>query len=949
MKNQKYNRAFSKCGITLFLSIIILLLFSPLSAFAAETETEQRDKIKVGFYAMDGYHIMDEKGNKSGYGYDLLRLMARYWNVDFEYVGYDKSWEEIQKLLENGEIDLVTAVRKTPDREIKFDFSKPIGSNDGILSVSWDNTSIIEGYYSTYNNMRVGFVSGSTRDDEFSSFALSKGFSYDPIYFETSQKLVNALQDGSVDAIATNSLRKINNERIIEKFAYGDSYVMIKKGRDELLDKINYAIDQMNAVEGDWKTALYNKNYNSLDNRNLEYTVEEKRIIAQYNKDNPLRILTDPTRYPYSFIENGDMKGILPDYFQKLAEYTGLEYVFVTPTTRDEFIAYQKNSDAVDIALDARFEDDNYAESKGWALTAPYISMQLARVNRRDFDGQIKVLATVEQNTVKAIEEGLAPGAKKIYCETRQDIMKAVRDGKADAAFVYYYMANEFINSDTTGTLTYTLLEKPVYSYRMVVSAKVNHALSGILTKAIYAMPSNLVEDLAANYTSYKAKDLNLVDFIRLHPVIALIIAMLFVGILFTLVLAILQLNSREKLQLETQQKANDMKELAEKAQEASRVKSTFLSNMSHDIRTPMNAIVGFTNIALHSDSVPEIHNCLKKIEESSDHLLSLINDVLDLSRIESGKVKLLPVPVDIATVTDSVIDIMNGLIVNRDLNFEVDREKLSNPYVLADSLRIKEVLFNILSNAQKFTKDGGSILFQTRKKAGCDDKHIVLCYCIKDTGVGMSEEFKKDLFKEFAQEDNGARTQYKGTGLGMAIAKKYVELMGGTITVESQKGVGTTITVEIPVEITDAEHVISQKQYSQSKNLEGIKVLLAEDNDLNAELGKMILEGYGMIVTRVTNGQEAIDAFEASPEGTFDVILMDIMMPVLDGHQAARIIRAISETRADSKPIPIIALSANAFAEDVQASLDAGMNAHISKPLNATEVINTIERNISI
>lgn len=898
---------------------------------------------------MDGYHVMDEDGNKSGYGYDLLRLMARYWDVDFEYIGFDKSWGEIEQMLENGVIDLVTAVRKTPDRETRFDFSRPIGSNDGMLSIRWDNTSIIEGNYNTYNNMKVGFVIGSTRFDEFSSFAISKGFHFIPCFFETSQKLVDALQNGTLDAIATNSLRKINNERVIEKFAYSDSYIMIQKGNTDLLNKINYAIDQMNAVEGDWKTDLYNKNYTSTNYRNLEYTEEEKRVIAQYNKDNPLRILVDPTRFPYSFIANGEVKGILPDYFKKLSEYTGLEYEFVTPETRDEYIAYQSNTNAIDIALDARFDDENFAESKDWALTAPYITLQLARVTRRDFDGQIKVVATVEQSTVKMIEDGLVPGAKKVYCDTRQDAMKAVRDGKADAAFVYYYMAQGFVNSDTTGTLTYTILKQPSYSYRMVISAKVNHAVSGILTKAIYAMPSNLVEDLAAKYTSYNVADLNVVDLIRLHPVIALIVVIFTAGILFSLLFVKLQLNSREKLQIEAQKKAEEMTALAEKAQEANKVKSTFLSNMSHDIRTPMNAIVGFTNIALQSDSVDEMHNCLKKIGESSDHLLSLLNDVLDLSRIESGKLRIMPQPIDITSVGDSVIDIMNGLIINRDINFVVKREKLTTPYVYADPLRIKEVLVNILSNAQKFTNDGGTIMFEASNRPGEDDEHIYLCYKIQDTGVGMSEEFKKHLFDEFSQEDNGARTQYKGSGLGMAIAKKYVTLMGGTISVESQKGVGSTFTVELPVKLSDAEHVIEQKHTALCKDMKGVKVLLAEDNDINAELGKMILEVYGMVVTRVENGKEVVDLFKDNPPKSFDVILMDIMMPVMDGHEATRAIRAMYKERPDSKTIPIIALSANAFVEDVQASLEAGMNGHISKPLNASEVVATIQRYIFI
>ena len=941
------KRARACRGLAIWITMLLLTALLSLSASAAEPAS-QHDRVKVGFFAMDGYHMMDEDGNRSGYGYDFLRLMARYWDVDYEYVGYDKSWEEMQQMLIDGEIDMVTSARKTPEREELFDFSRPIGTNNGILTVRSDNNTIVDGMYSTYDGMRVALLNGNSRNDEFAEYAQTKGFTYQSVYFDSTEEMDEALQNGTVDAIVTSSLRKTNNERIVEKFGSSDFYVIVKKGNTALLNKVNYAIDQMNAAEGDWKTTLYNKNYESSDSKNLEYTEEEKRIIAQYSKDAPLHILCDPTRYPYSYTENGEVKGILPDYFRKIADYAGLSYEFLVPATRDEYIAYQSDKAAVDISIDARLETDNYAETKEWGLTAPYITMRMARVTRRDFDGKINVVATINQTASKSIADTLAPGAEKLMCDTRNEMMEAVRDGKADAAFVYYYMAQAFVNSDTTGTMSYTLLEQPTFRYRMVVSSTENHALAGILTKAMYAMPDNLVEDLAARYTTYKATNLTFTDMIRLHPVAAVAIIVLISWMVVTMIIIVNRLRTRRKLQLAAQQKAKEMTVLAEQAQAASKAKSVFLSNMSHDIRTPMNAIIGFTNIALHQDSVPEMHNCLKKIEDSSDHLLALLNDVLDLSRIESGKVEFSPVPADITAVTDSVIEITNGMLLNRELNFEVHREPLQNPYVMTEPVRIREILVNILNNAVKFTKDGGSIRLDAGSRPGADAQHIVICYRVKDTGVGMSEEFQKKLFDEFAQEENGARTQYKGTGLGMAISKKYVELMGGTITVDSKKGIGTTFTVEIPMELTSAEKVEKIKPLVQHNDLKGIKVLLAEDNDLNAELATLLLEDSGMTVTRAADGQEAVDLFAEHPAGTYDIILMDIMMPKMDGHQAAKAIRAMYADRPDAEEIPIIALSANAFSEDVQASLDAGMNSHVSKPLNMEEVTKVIERNLN-
>ena len=941
------KRARTCRGLAILMTMLLLTALLSLSASAAET-VSQHERVRVGFFAMDGYHMMDENGNRSGYGYDFLRLMARYWDVDYEYIGYDKSWDEMQRMLIDGEIDMVTSARRTPEREELFDFSRPIGTNNGILTVRSDNSTIVEGKYSTYDGMRVALLRGNSRNDEFAEYARTKGFTYKSVYFDSAEEIAEALQNGTVDAIVTSSLRKMNNERILEKFGSSDFYVIVKKGNTELLNKINYAIDQMNAAEGSWKTTLYNKNYETTDTKNLEYTEEEKRIIAQYSKENPLHVLCDPTRYPYSYTENGEVKGILPDYFRKIADYAGLSYEFLVPATRDEYIAYQSNKDAVNISIDARLDTDNYAETKEWGLTAPYITMRMARVTRRDFDGKIHVVTTVNQTASTSIEDVLAPGAEKLMCSTRQEMMEAVRNGKADAAFVYYYMAQAFVNSDTTGTMTYTLLEQPTFSYRMVVSSTENHALAGILTKAMYAMPDNLVEDLATQYTTYKATNLTLADMIRLHPVTVVAIIVFISWMAVTLIVILNRLQTRRKLQLAAQQKAKEMAVLAEQAQAASKAKSTFLSNMSHDIRTPMNAIIGFTNIALHQDSVPEMHSCLKKIEESSDHLLSLLNDVLDLSRIESGKVEFSPVPANITAVTDSVIEIVKGMLLNRELNFEVHREPLQNPYVMTEPVRIREILVNILNNAVKFTKDGGTIRFDAGSRPGADAQHIVICYRIKDTGIGMSEEFQKKIFDEFAQEENGVRTQYKGTGLGMPISKKYIELMGGTITVDSRKGVGTTFTVEIPMELTNAEKVEKTKPFVQHNDLKGIKVLLAEDNDLNAELATILLEDLGMTVTRAADGQEVVDLFAEHPAGTYDIILMDIMMPKMDGHQAAKAIRAMYADRPDAEEIPIIALSANAFSEDVQASLDAGMNGHVSKPLNMEEVTKVIERNLN-
>ena len=405
----------------------------------------------------------------------------------------------------------------------------------------------------------------------------------------------------------------------------------------------------------------------------------------------------------------------------------------------------------------------------------------------------------------------------------------------------------------------------------------------------------------------------------------------------------ILDLSDRTK-----EKKINQtLEDAVRNAENASRAKTTFLNNMSHDIRTPMNAIIGFTNIARKYDPKPEVMACLEKIGESSEHLLTLINDVLDISRIESGKIKFAPVPADITEVVNTVLSIMYGFLSNRSLSFFTNIEEPEATCVLADTVRIREVLVNILGNAVKFTEDGGSIHFETSYHPGADARHIMVRYRVSDTGIGMTEEFIEHIFDEFSQEENNARTHYKGTGLGMAITKRYVDLMGGTISVKSRKGEGSTFTVELPLELTDESNVQKQGFSNTDVDLTDVKILLAEDNDLNAEIAMVQLEELGIRVTRAADGKEAVKTFAENPPGTFDLIFMDIMMPEMNGYEATETIRSMNN-RLDGRSIPIIAMTANAFAEDVQASLDAGMNGHIAKPIVIDEVIKAIAQNVN-
>ena len=386
------------------------------------------------------------------------------------------------------------------------------------------------------------------------------------------------------------------------------------------------------------------------------------------------------------------------------------------------------------------------------------------------------------------------------------------------------------------------------------------------------------------------------------------------------------------------------LEELIRQEQKSNDAKREFLLNISHDIRTPMNAIIGFTNIALKQNPDETVRRCLENISASSEHLLSLINDMLDISSIECGRETLAAVPVDLRTVTDSALAVARGLMSGRDLKLNIERSAQEKLLVMADPAKVQRVLVNILGNAVKFTDDGGSISLAAERLPGEDERHIRVRYRIADTGVGMSEEFIGSAFDDFTQEAAGARTQYAGSGLGLAITKRYVELMNGTISVRSAKGAGTVFTVELPFELAQSEDRKRSAAPEFSPDIRGLHVLLAEDNDLNAEIAVTQLENYGLCVTRARDGKEAVELFRDSPCGYFDLVLMDIMMPVMDGYEAARAIRA-EKNRADAASVPIIAMTANAFAEDVHAAKTAGMNEHIAKPLDLNTLAKILKK----
>lgn len=922
------------------LFLCVLMMGTSLSCTTVyAVEKEEREVIKVGFFAFDGYHMIDEKGVRSGYGYEFLQLISRYLDVDYEYVGYGNSWDDMDGMLERGEIDLLTSAQSTAERMEQFAISKAIGISSAMLTVRNDNLHIVAHDYDTYHGIRVGMLEGSSRNDDFEKFAKENNFSYQAVYFELHTQLEEALQMGEIDAILTSSLRKTKNERVLDTFDTRNFYVMVRKDDTELLNKINYAIDQLNAAEGDWQNELNNKYYTRADDKNLEFTDSEKELIRQYaSGEKTLVISASHDRAPYSYVEDGQLKGIIPDYFEKLAEYIGIPYETLAPTSREEYNQWQKDAVA-DVFIDARDSFIQWCEDNSFSITAPYTTMRLAMVTRLDFDGDIRTLAVAKGQGISGIEDNLAKNAERIEVSTREEGMQAVRDGKADATFTYLYTAQDYINQNGHGLLTYTLLQAPTYEYCMACSPNVSHELSGILTKAIYSMQEGTFEDIAAQYTQYKMEDMDLRTWVQLYPIQTIVICAL-VFLLFLLGILFWQRQKSVKLE---QKRSEELQRLATLAESANQAKSTFLANMSHDIRTPMNAIVGITNIMENEPELSEkMRGYVQKIQLSSQHLLGLINDVLDMSKIEAGEVSFNMQPFSISEQIAQVETIVQEHTTQRQQNFHIFINAIQHEHLLGDSVRLRQILLNLLSNAIKYTPNGGNIDFHIEEIA-CDKMDCAkFRFMVIDNGSGMTEEFLKHIYEPFARSEFSVNHKIQGIGLGMAIVKNIIDMMKGDIWIDSAPGKGTKVTVELELQenkdagtFTSVQDSLIPPQDKGISPLKGKRFLCAEDNDLNAEILEALLELHGASCTIYPDGEELVKAFELVKPGEYDAILMDVQMPKLNGLEATRMIREGKNPLG--KTIPIIAMTANAFMEDVKQSMEAGMNAHVSKPIDIT------------
>ena len=917
------------CCLLLASMLLAALLGFAMPASAAGSDDTPQRTLRVGFYAYTGYHIMDKDGHRSGYSYEVLQRIAQYENVKFEYVAYDCDANEAADMLERGEIDLLPTLRITPERAERFAFSsEPISNLATMLTVRAGNRSIVAGNYETYNGMTVGMSRrGNGRNQSFIHYAEEHGFTYTPIYFDTDEELSLALRTGVITAAVSNRLRKTTNEWIIDTFDLQDCYIAVRKDDSATLRLVNDALTKMDRDDPTWRTTLFDKyNENIHSSNKLYLTAAEENYITTHNANGTIfQVLVNPDRYPYSYLdEDGCPTGIMVDLFKLVADRAQLHYSFLAPASRSEYGTMLDSGDA-DFVID--FSDDySMAEDYGYQLTNSYLSAEFSWVMLRSHSGGLSKAIVPDNFNSESLEmPGLQDISSVRYAGSFDDCLAAVRNGDVDACYTYTYQAERAVFDDKYNELR-AMLSDERRSFCIGVRADYDILLLGVLNKSVDSLTRAEIVALTNKYINLGQQKFSLVRLTYQYPLFVVLIVLC---VIITNVCVVLSMRAR---------RFRDLTEAAlHRAEEASAAKTEFLSNMSHDIRTPINGIMGMLDIAEENfEDQARVRDCLTKMRGAASHLLSLVNDVLDMSKIESGSMKLLNNPFDLRVLLQACCDIVEGQIIERNLTFTKQIGPFWHPYLVGSELHVLQVLINILSNAVKYTPDGGTIRF-CAKETLYEEGLVHLRIEITDNGIGMSEEFLQHIFEPFTQEQRSSRTHYKGTGLGMAITKKLVDQMHGSLDVESEPGKGSTFIVRLSLPVDPTPHPVAAEQPAKQEDaptLAGLHLLLAEDNELNSEIAVTLLEAEGAKVTAVTNGREAVDAMQHAAPHTYDAVLMDVMMPEMNGLEATRCIRAFEGVGPD-EGTPIIAMTANVFADDVRACLDSGMNSHVGKPLD--------------
>ena len=923
----------------------LLLLLSVVLPVKAAAETAPAKVVRVGSFE-DTFNFCNEKGARKGYGYELLQTLSGYTGWQFEYVTCD--WSDCFEKLKNGEIDIMGDISYTEDRAEEMLFSdEPMGEEKYYLYADFSRTDISASDFKTLNGKKIGVLMGTEPEEMLTEWEEKHGIKTEHVNISDNEDVKQKLANHEIDCFVSLEEAFWAELGISTMTRVGESsiYYAINKDRPDIKEELDYAMSVLDEADPFYTADLY-KRYFSLDYTPI-LTGEEKAWLKEHGAIK-MGFLTSDSGVSNFDPATGKLTGAITDYIQFAADCLGNQELEFQIVGYDSIEAELDALKSGEIDMIFHFDQNpNLAEEYRVACTSTtWITNLMAVTNKEHFNESKANRIAVPQNKL-SLKKYLAfyyPQWEIVDCDTQEDAAKLIETGRADC-FVTGISSEENY-SKKYGFYSVPLLN-PVKSCFAVNSG--NCSLLSILNKTIKAKPINLLAGSIAMYQS-SARKVTLSEFIKDNFVMMLLISSIAVAVVLLTILKLLQ--KARKAEAAAKKAANDTQELnaklqvaVEKAESANRAKSTFLFNMSHDIRTPMNAIIGYADLASrHLDDPAKLEKYMENIQVCGQNLLMLLNNVLDLARIENDKTEIEYSVSDVEKDFRNCIAMFQNQADSKGQTLTVTAQ-LQHPYVYADIPHLTEVCTNLVSNAVKYTGACGTIHCDITQKPGKKEGWCDTVITVADNGIGMSQEFQKHIFEPFERERTSTVSKVEGSGIGMGIVKRLVGLMGGTVEVESKIGVGSTFTVTIPCRIASQEETQAKRETGSSdkKSLSGTKILLAEDNDLNAEIAVELLQEEGCTVDRAKDGVECVDMLEKAANGTYQLILMDIQMPVMNGYDAAKKIRRMDDLpKAD---IPIIAMTANAFSEDKQAALDAGMNDHISKPINMNVLVPTIQK----
>lgn len=905
------------------LAALCTIIFVVLSMCMPCLADETQKTIRVGSFE-DTFNYVDEHGVRRGYGYELMQALAGYTGWKFEYVKCD--WSNCFEKLENGEIDIMGDIAYTDDRAKEMLFSEEtMGEEKYVLYANLSDMDIVSSDFKSLDGKRIGVLKGTNSEYMLTNWENKYGIHTEHVNVSGNEDVKKKLANNEIDCFVSLE-ESIWSERGISSvttIGESDIYFVINKERSDIKQELDYAMRQLDSDSPFFKADLYKK-YFTLDYTQF-LTGFEKSYIKEHGG---IRIgFLDNDSVVFSMDKkSGEIRGTLSEYISYAKDCLGnhtLKFDIEAFDDYDKMIEALQNNE-IDVIYYAS-RNSNVAEKKGYALSNTAWTYNLIAVtNKEDFNENDSYVVAVPKNKV-ALKQHIAynyPHWKLVDCDSIEDGANMVDNGKVDC---FIMGSSQVLSFDGKKNFKIIPLTKTMEACFAVKDGQAT--LLSILNKTIKAMPSDMLTSAIAMYdsTAYKT---TFYSFLKDHLVVVLVLG-------FSIIIVILLL-------LQKARRAEASAKVALKsAEDASLAKTQFLHNVSHDIRTPMNAILGYSELMkneLKDNDLPKVFEHLNKLQKAGNILLSIINNVLDMARIESGHMELDENYANIEDIRQRLIEMFEDEAKKKNIHVRYTFN-VEHKHVMADVTKVEEIFVNILSNALKYTPSNGSVEVNV-DELSCDESgYVIVRTSITDTGIGMSQEYLEKIFESFSRE-RMTSSKISGTGLGMAIVKKYVDLLGGTIDVKSVLGKGSTFVVTLKYKMADEKYYLDkQEENCEDDNaiFNGKHILLAEDNDLNAEIAQTILERAGLFVDRVKNGIECVNKVIENPVGTYDVILMDIQMPKMDGYKATCEIRNL-QNKAKAC-IPIVAITANAFEEDKKKAIDAGMDGHIAKPINIEDL----------